>query len=68
MDKAFDRLTQIQKHYINKHMFEQAYIIMSTFNINNDSDLFKVCINNTINCPHLTSDLIRYCKLAHSVM
>lgn len=68
MDKAFDRLTQIQKYYINKHMFEQAYIIISTFNINSDSDILQVCIDNTTNCPHLTSDLIRYCKLAQSVM
>lgn len=66
MEAAFDRLTLIQKENINKHMFSVAYncVVKSKGNC----DILSYLIHQeTANCPHLASDLARYCKLANSV-
>lgn len=66
MNSAFERLTEIQRDNINKPMFIIAYncILQSR----GDSDLLtKLIIEKTKECPHLTSDLIRYCRLVEKV-
>ena len=66
MDAAFDRLTQVQKDNINKHMFEFAYkcVIKSEGDI---EYLKQIVREETSSSPHLEKDLLRYCNLVNSV-
>ena len=66
MDEAFDRLTAIQKNNVNKQMFVLAYscIVQSK---GDPETLRSLILRQTENCPYLTSDLIRYCRLVESV-
>ena len=64
-DKAYDRLTAVQKHCINRDAFNTAYSLITTYE---GHSLIDAIISKTKSCPHLTADLIRYCRLAQSVM
>ena len=66
MDTAFDRLADIQKQNINRRMFAIAYLCV--VQSKGDPDvLMSLILRQTESCPHLTPDLIRYCRLADSV-
>ncbi len=68
MEAAFDRLTQVQKDNINRHMFEIAYKCVARSD-GNIEYLKQIVSNETSvsNFPHLEKDLLRYCKLVLSV-
>ena len=67
MEEAFGRLTAIQQRSVNKRMFEAACKIV--LRCGDDTDAYKEAIRHeTASCPHLASDLFRYCKLAQSVI
>ena len=66
MDAAFDRLTQVQKDNINKHMFEFAYKCVAK----SEGDieyLRQIVREETNSSPHLEKDLLRYCNLVNNV-
>ena len=67
MEEAFDRLTQIQKENVNKQMFSAAYACV--VRSRGDEEALKTIIRiETEDCPHLTADLTRYCRLVKSVL
>ena len=68
MEAAFDRLTQVQKDNINKHMFEFAYkCVIKSDSSGNIEYLKQIVREETSSSPHLEKDLLRYCKLVNSV-
>ena len=66
MESAFERLTRMQQLGINREMFKLAYIIVTTYT--DKEDIKKTIDKETEQCTNLRADLMRYCKLAHSVM
>ncbi len=63
---AFNRLTEIQKSNINKNFFRIAYNCVAESK-GDSSKLNELILTQTKDCPHLTSDLIRYCRLVELV-
>ena len=68
MEAAFDRLTQVQKDNINRHMFEVAYkcVVRSEGNTEYLKQIVRKETSSS-NFSHLEKDLLRYCKLVLSV-
>lgn len=66
MEEAFDRLSTIQKENINKNMFIIAYECVVRSN-GNDKMLQAIIDKKTEECPHLKSDLLRYCRLVDKI-
>lgn len=56
----------MQQLGINREMFKLAYIIVTTYT--DKEDIKKTIDKETEQCTNLRADLMRYCKLAHSVM
>lgn len=67
MNDAFERLTFVQQHNINKDMFSVAYECI-VFAKDDDSKLFYIVQKKSQKNPDIAADLLRYCKLVKTVI
>jgi hypothetical protein len=67
MDAAFERLTEVQRANVNRHMFRVAYECVVRSKGDQDA-LLHIVQSETEGCRHLEQDLLRYCRLVQRVM
>ena len=67
MEAAFERLTEVQRANVNKHMFRVAYNCVVRSRGDHEA-LLRIVHSETESCRHLEQDLLRYCRLVQRVM